>query len=290
MVLRELSDAVARLGFQTQLEEEWEDAFYSAVNHALREIRRVLPEYAAVRLSHYPISSVTVVTDQTIGKDGYSVTLNDVGMIEISLSGTADLEVSSAQGRLLSERIGCKMPAISAHRYLVSDLILNGGSDDLTITLMRRGACRISSLRYWEAGEVGSTDLPEQDGSYTVYDLTKLYADFGALQKVRREGRAQVDYRFEGKCKLALPTDDSGEYTVVYRKKVPTIDKEQDREIPLSEDECDLLILLTASYILLDENDGKSAWYKQQYDNRLTMLLRQRRPQREQALKDYYGW
>lgn len=289
MTVRELLDAVCRLGFQTEPEEEWEDSFYEAVGHALREIRRVLPEYASVKLSHHPVELVTVVTDLNVGKDGYTCRLSDAGAIEISLSGYADLTLSSAAGQALAERIGCKKPGVSVHRCLVSDLIPEGGSDDITITLARSGACRVS-IRYWAAGEVDSLALPETEGAYTVYDLAELYDDFGALQKVRREGRFKVDFRFANKTKLSLLTEDPGEYTVVYRKSVPKMDKELDREIPLSDDEGDLITLLVASYVLLDENDGKSAWYRQQYDNSLAMLLRRRKPPREIAFNDVYNW
>lgn len=289
MTIRELLDAVCRLGFQTEPEEEWEDSFYEAVNHALREIRRVLPEYATVKLSHYPVTPITVTAQTNIGKDGYSCTLSDAGVIEISLSGYADLTLSSAAGQALAERIGCQKPGVSVQRYLVSDLISEGGSDDITITLVRSGACRVS-IRYWEAGEVDSLSLPETEGKYTVYDLSALYDDFGALQKVRREGRFKVDFRFANKTKLSLLTADPGEYTVIYRKSVPRMDKEQNREIPLSDDEGDLLTLLVASYVLLDENDDKSDWYRQKYETNLAMLLRRRKPQREHAFNDVYNW
>ncbi len=289
MTIRELLDAVCRLGFQTEPEEEWEDSFYEAVNHALREIRRVLPEYASVRLSHHPVTPITVITDTSIGKDGYTCKLSDAGAIEITLSGYADLTLSSAAGQALAVRIGCKKPGVSTNRYLVSDLIPEGDRDDITITLARSGACR-AGIRYWSAGEIDSLGLPETEGAYTVYDLSTLYDDFGALQKVRRDGRFKVDYRFAEKTKLSLLTDDPGEYTVIYRKCVPKMDKEQNREIPLSDDEGDLLTLLVASYVLLDEQDGKSAWYRQQYDNSMAALLRRRRPPRECLVKDVYDW
>lgn len=289
MTVRELLDAVCRLGFQTEPEEEWEDSFYEAVNHALREIRRVLPEYASARLSHYPMTPITVISDTSIGKDNYTCTLSDAGAIEITLSGYADLTLSSAAGQALAARIGCKKPGVSTHRYLVSDLIPGGGSDDITVTLARSGACR-AGIRYWSAGDIDSLALPETNEAYTVYDLSVLYEDFGALQKVRREGRVKVDYRFAEKSKLFLLTDDPGEYTVIYRKSVPKMDKEQDREIPLSDDEGDLLTLLVASYVLLDEQDDKSAWYRQKYDNSMATLLRRRRPPRESLVKDVYNW
>lgn len=289
MTIGELLDAVCRLGFQTEPEEEWEDSFYEAVNHALREIRRILPEYASVKLSHYPVNPITVITDQSIGKDGYSCQLSDAGVIEISLSGHAELTVSSAMGQALVERIGCKKPGISTHRYSISDLVTEGDSDDITITLARSGACRVS-IRYWSSGEIDSLTMPETDGAYTVYNLAELFEDFGSLQKVRREGRLRPEFRFAEKTKLALLTDDPGEYTVIYRKRVPRMDKELDREIPLSDDEGDLLTLLVASYVLLDEQDGKSAWYRQQYDNSMAALLRRRRPPREILIKDVYNW
>ena len=288
MTIKELLDAVCRLGFQTEPEEEWEDSFYEAVNHALREIRRVLPEYASERILHYPVKPIRV-TEQTLGKDGYTCTLSDAGAIELSLSGYADLTISSAAGQALTERIGCKKPAISRHRYLVSDLISNGESDDVTIQLTRSGACRVS-IDYWETGDGELSAITTTEGNYTMYDLSALYGDFGALQKVLRDGRLNVDFKGAGRTILGLPTDDPGEYTVIYRKKVPKMDKEPNREIPLSDDEGDLIALLVASYVLLDEPDSKSAWYRQQYDNQIAALLRRRRPPREQLMKNVNNW
>lgn len=289
MTIGELLDAVSRLGFQTEPEEEWEDAFYEAVNHALCEIRRVLPEYASAKLSHYPATPIRVCQNQILGKDGIAFDVSDAGAIEFSLSGYADLVLSSAAGRLKSERIGVPMPGVSIHRYLVSDLIPEGGSDDITISLTRRGACRVS-IRYWAAGEVSSLDMPAEDGAYTVYDLSQLFADFGSLKQVRYGNHGNCDFRIDHQSSLVLRTDATGDYTVVYRKAVPRLDKERDREIPLSEDESDLLTLLVASYVLLDENDGKSAWYREKYDRGIAMLLRRRKPLRERGVYDRYGW
>ena len=288
MTVGELLDAVTRLGFQPQPEEEWEDSFYEAVNHALREIRRVLPEYAAERILHFPVSPIRV-TEQNLGKDGYTCTLSNAGAIEISLSGYAELTVSSAAGQALKERIGCKRPAVSKHMYLVSDLIPNGESDDVTIMLARDGACRVT-IDYWDEDSGATATIATTEGNYTLYDLSRLYDDVGALQKVSREGRHSVDFKGAGKTVLGLLTDDPGEYTVIYRKRVPIMDKDHNREIPLSDDEGDLLTLLVASYVLLDEPDSKSAWYRQQYDNQMAALLRRRRPPREQLVKNINNW
>lgn len=292
MTIRELAGAVARLGFQTELEEEWRDSLAGAVHLAVREIRRVLPVYRSGVLLHYPAMPKVDLSDFDLGKNGYSVQIPNVGGILIKLSGYANLVISGDSGeKLLSQKIGSKAPSSKLHKYWIGDLILEGGNRNITVSLTRSGVCHISRLCVWEDGELDSMDdmLCSVDGM-VCYELDRLFDDFGAAERIERKGYRTSGYRFGGRNLLWLPIGECGEYRITYREKIPEFGNNQDDEIPIHDDETDLLTLLTASYVLLDEGDGKAAYYMNLYQQELQTYLRQRSPQKCSRFKDYYGW
>ncbi|MGM9681868.1 MAG: hypothetical protein ACI3XR_10245 [Eubacteriales bacterium] len=292
MTVAELAASVARLGFQTELEEEWQDSLAGAMHLAVREIRRVLPIYRSAELFHSPAPVASDVTDFDVTKDGYTLEIPNAGGILIELSGYANLVISSDSGvKLLSQKIGAAAPASKLHKYLVSDLILPGGNRNMCVTLTRSGPCHVLRLCAWEDGEIGCEDdmLCPVDGM-VCYDLDRLYDDFGTAERIERKGYHTSNYRFGGRNLLWIPVSEVGEYRITYRQKIPEFGNNRDDEIPIGDDETDLLSLLTASYILLDEGDGKAAYYRNLYQQELQTLIRQRSPQKTGRLKDYYGW
>lgn len=289
MTLQDLIDEVSRLGFETQPEEEWEDSLYAAVNHALREIRRVIPKYSSIQIINTPQKAKTVVTDSVIGADTYTLYCADCGAILIEISGKADIVLKNESGTVYHGVIECNKPYTKQYTFKIDDYILPGANRDITAEFTSEAGAVLSAAMY--GYPVDTADMHFAKDGMIRYDLADEYSDLYQIEYIKYNGEKVIDYIIDGKKSLLIPEDCCGRFEVVYRCKVPKIEVAAvDTVIPLEDEECDLLTLLTASYVLLDEGDGKSSYYMQLYQQELANLLRSRKPQKEKRIRDFYGW
>ena len=287
MTLQDLVDEVSRLGFETQPEEEWEDSLYSAVNHALREIRRVIPKYSSIQIVHTP-NIPKVYSERIVGTGDYTEFCADCGGVLLETSGYVDVKLENTGGTIYSSTIGCDKPFLQQYKLMIDDYILPGANKDITITIKSPTSARIKLGMFKEPVSVNEIQF-SQNGMIR-YDLDE-YSDLYQIEYIKNKGNKQIDYVIDGKTALLLPICECGTFEIIYKCKVPKIPYgELSAEIPLDQEESDLLTLLTASYVLLDEGDGKAAYYMQLYQQELANLLRSRKPQKEAKIRDYYGW
>lgn len=87
-----------------------------------------------------------------------------------------------------------------------------------------------------------------------------------APSPVMKNGKALIenkDFYRRGKDRLLFPASESGTFLVHYYKKLKKLDLEnEDDELDLDEDICQILPLLVASYVWLDDEEEKSAIYR----------------------------
>ncbi len=133
---------------------------------------------------------------------------------------------------------------------------------------------------------------------YVRYALDRLASDFSSLAEpplyLTEEGYISLrgGYLWEGGCVLSLPREKEGYYRILYRRKPQGFTPEMplDTVIDLDEELCQLLPLLVAHYLLLDEEPEKAAQYLTLYREQYA-LIRNRCVTNSGA--DYYsvnGW
>ena len=289
MTLQDLIDEVSRLGFETQPEEEWEDSLYAAVNHALREIRRVIPAYSSIQIIHTPQTAKRLITDQYIGAEEHKTFCADCGAVLIEISGKANIVLKNSTSTLYTGTIESEKPYTKEYKYIIADYVLPGANEDITVELSSDGGAVISLAMY--SNPIETDNLQFSKEGKVRYDLADECADLYQIEYIKYKGEKQIDYIIDGKTAILIPDDCYGRFEIVYRKKVPKIEVAAvDTVLPLEQEECDLLTLLTASYVLLDEGDGKASYYMNLYQQELANLLRSRKPQKEKTIRDYYGW
>ncbi len=124
-----------------------------------------------------------------------------------------------------------------------------------------------------DACEVGAADV--------LYDLRRLDASVAALLEppahMTEDGALPLTSNFvlSGGTRLYLNRALTGTYRLVVRLAPATPDDATDPELPLSLDEdlCQLLPLLTAHYLLLDDDPDKAEHYLSLYREQYNLLI-----------------
>ena len=119
-------------------------------------------------------------------------------------------------------------------------------------------------------GELTSEIYINGDG-YNSYPINCEDFLCFAPSPVSKDGRNLIsgqDYFLEDGAEdkekvLLLKTDAKGEYRILYyRRLTPISDEDENAKIDLAEDICQILPLLIASYVWLDDEEEKSAIYR----------------------------
>ena len=268
MTYRELRDAVADLGFDTDLEIS---ALVSATNRALRQIGRFCPkERSAVCTLREPaysaVQEVTVTDPLTVcGKDVQALSLEYIGQGTLRVDGTEQI----------TEALGA-----AAWREV---RMLLGGPQDVCVTLTARGRLAIRCVALFSAVDnTANAEALPIVGERVRVPLRALFPDMlsvGAPPQMA-DGTEPPYYRIEGETAFFLP-ELRGSITLRARcRPTPaTADHFTDevcagQEVDLNEDVVDLLPLLVASYVLADVEPEKAKHYKELYDEQYVLWRR----------------
>ena len=114
-------------------------------------------------------------------------------------------------------------------------------------------------------GSDGETEIINGELFYAYDIATEDFLCFSPTPVIKNgkplvEGR---DFYRLGKSRLLFRADDEGIFRIRYYKKLRKIDLEnEDDEVELDEDICQILPLLIASYVWLDDEEEKSALYR----------------------------
>ncbi len=142
--------------------------------------------------------------------------------------------------------------------------------------------------------EVFSNDVASiPDGSgYTVVDMNEIVADFLCFDSMPRDNDGRViEYAALHDGRITFAPEFVGEAEISYRKRpiLPSLDA-KDSEIDLPTEYELLLPLLTASYLLLDDDADKATHYKEIYESELAEI---KKLQRSLSIEEYViadGW
>lgn len=292
MTLLELRQAVLHLGLVNSFDDSALDSsFPDAATRALNEVSRLCPRQARAVISHYPITPLGVLSFTHDGAE-QRFSQKDCAAFCFYVSGG---------GGTLTVKVGERSVDIPINgaprtlvRYVVRDLLSTGTlRNDVELIFSGDYTYNVSELTFFSSltsQGVGSIH-PPSDGE--AYDMKLTVPDFLRFSKPPIiSGRKAPEYRIEGSRLWLSPDAERGEYTVLYdHKPTPvTVDTDEDAELDCDEELCDLLPLITAFFVWLDDMPDKAQIFYQRYTEAAAVIKTTRRTQSSRAYRSSNGW
>lgn len=262
MTLNDLKNDVARLGFESYVEDE--DCFIASANRALAIIYADRPVSKTARLS-FKGPKVNLVREFIEHKSGSTVTIPFHGKsLSFRSSGTGSCVISDSSGSSM-------VPLINDGQ--LTKIFVYG---DGTLTLSGDFYFTVSNLAVFDdVLSYNTVDIPE----YTPYTelLPEDYCDdFRAFKDlpVDKKGRT-VDSLKLIDGKIRAPFGFRDEIYLTYYRSARVITKDNpNAAIDVSEECAPMLPLLTASFTWLDEDAAKAQYYMSLYRDMISNVRR----------------
>jgi hypothetical protein len=302
MKIKELYEAVAKLGFEDNLEDI--PAFFHAAWRAMVQVNALRPLTAILEIyERVPENIATGGGFDIIEHAGEDliVEAKDIARayyFEAKGYGECRIEVCESDGTWrIVEAMSFDNTEFEAKRGFVK---IDGNFTDLPARMRFIGefvyhvrGCAFFNKVYSPRED----DLP----SYTElirYDVGKLGDNFLAFADrplIGDYNRLTAGYVLESNGVIRVPRELCSELKIKY-KRLPTRlvykndPAEDEREIELDADLCELLPILVAAYIWADEGDGKYALYLELYRERAAEIERRERSREPCEYKLFGGW
>ena len=291
MTIRELYEAVAKLGFQDNLEDT--AAFFAAANRALLQINSIkpkigisevfanVPENLAVR-AHYGID---------IHKGGESLVYEATRAcrswcFEVLGQGSCKVESKDGDEWGTIKTINFSNTAFEVHRGLVNE---EDKEAEIRLVFVGEYTYRVRGVAFY--GEIYSKDekdIPTYSKLLRV-DLNEICPGFIELadNPLYDDFERLVDgYQIEGRGVILVPREAASALKIKYKRAPERLIyretvTEDESEIDLDAELAELMPILTAVYIWLDEGDEKAGTYLQLYRERraeIELKVRSREP------------
>lgn len=260
MTLKELHREVSALGFDDFL--AFDARFHSAACRALQSIYNAVEVTARTKFfvrSSLPSSRISLLYHKGGGSEvlplvgkAFSMRLYGKGIFRLTDSKTS-----------IQQRFDCNGDTL---RYFINGdatLMLGG---DLSYTV-----CDI--VTFDEVFSEDTESIPDGSG-YTTVDIRRKVADFLAFVSMPKDKNGRlIESAVLHDGKITFGGDFIGEAELSYRKGaiLPSLDA-PDAEIDLAAGYKLLLSLLTASYLLLDDDSDKAMYYKSIYEAELDRI------------------
>ena len=303
MKIKELYEAVAKLGFEDSLEDT--PAFFGAANRAMLQINALRPLTAILEIYHRECVNLIVGathdiithTDSEIifecspGAKAYYFETNGVGTCNIEVYNSASSEWEVVKRIVFDSRV------FERHRGFV-ETEENIKPARVRMHFIGDYAYQIRNPAFYGVIYSGADeDIPAFE-EYVRYDLSKLAEGFIELADnpfISSFTRITDDYVFENGHVLLLPPDVAREVKIKYKKRPATLvfvnDPANDEsEIELDPELSELLPLLTAVYVWADEGDGKTQYYYQLYLERANEIAARKRNREPATYLNVNGW
>lgn len=281
MTLAQLKEAVARLGF-APLSEDTDALVRDAAMRALDEISAVRPRLVTASLWHLPSPPLYAEGSVEERMGAKTVSLPHGRSFFIRILG---------RGRILLTE-GATTRALAFEGREGSPATLGGnltGGGPLSLTVEAEGGYRLLSLAVYDSE---FSEMPPDPAAPLTYDLRSLFSDFGSLTappktvdgRPLREG-SEGDYTVSEGHRLSLSRRLAGEVRLSYRARLTLPEA---GELPLREDEANLLPLFCAAYVYLEDDPDKAAFYLARFREGLRALYEPRGG--AHAFRDVHGW
>ena len=303
MKIHELYASVAELGFEDSLEDI--PAFFAAANRALLQINALRPLTAILDIYHRrPENLIHGANHDIVEYVGEDVIYpaSDVAKgfyFEVLGEGECRIEAynTTTSSWEIIRRIEFSNKIFTAYRGFIKK---DGAfiTDEVRLRFMGDYAYQIRNAAMW--GVVYSSDETEVP-AYEVharYDLRQLDPDFIELCDnpfLSSFTRLTDDYYFENNSVIILPANEAREIKIKYKKSpkqlVYTDSPEEDiTDIELDPELVQLMPLLVAAYIWIDENDGKAQYYLDLYYRRAAEIEAKNRSREGAKYANVTGW
>lgn len=253
MTLNELKNDVAKLGFESYIEDN--GAFIASVNRALSLIYVDRPVSKSTVISFYG-PRATLVREFIEHRSGEEISFN--------VTGKAVSFRSTGNGKcIITDEQGTEEIVLSTDRQSVKRLLVG----DATVSFLGDYYFTLSNLAVFDdliSDKVA--DIPE----YTPFRelCPKDYCDdFRAFtsQPTDKKGQAVESVRLiDGR--IYVPYNYRGEIYLTYYRAVKPIDETAaDSQIDVSEECAPMLPILTAAFLWLDDDTAKAQYYMSLY-------------------------
>lgn len=298
MRLRELREAVVHLGIAEAFDDSvLETVFYDAANRALTEVSRLLPRVRRAVITHCPIKPLDEPCSFTHTDDDIRFTALDCATFCFYISnGTGTLTVRCGETEKKIELNGTKRSFYFFNVNSPKLFTLANPRADIELIFSGNYVYRISELTFYSSLRSDGKVLPPSAGS--TYDMELIVSDFlrFSMPPVYREDGVPVDfnadYFIEG-SQLILPHyAPEGDYCVTYEHLPTPItpDTSDTAEIDCERELCDLLPLVCAYYVWLDDDPDKAGAFYARYTEQAAIKASQRKIRTRMIYRSSNGW
>lgn len=291
MTYAELKASTALLGFTDTLDElsdTAEASFRAALGRAAVQVDALRPRTGTLFLTHAPAVnridephfSLTPGTPRTFS-------VSDAVAYWFEGRGVGTCEVTAGDGT--TRHIPWDAPEAPAPFWG----IVSGG---VTLTFTSKTGGSVENLGIYDGVE--GVPIPHGGGAYVRYSLRDRAADLRALAEppaIWRDGAYETltdGYETDADGNLYLARSLPGSYRVRYLRAVPRIgeDDPEESELPFDRDQAELLPLLIAYYLLLDEEPDKATEYMNLYREGAVLVRRSGSAALPAAYRSVNGW
>lgn len=278
MTVNEVKEAVVGYGYSRDLAGN-DSLFYTALNLAVKEVNRLRPRTETVTIVHEPIGEVAAYRDVAICKPGDPLRYTAVARsLSFEVSGNAAITVKGARLANGATTAVCDVSGWSRYTAIYTDEGLTEEERGHIWVEVKSNldskVCFVRNVYFFDVPYVPV--IPS--GDIVEYDLRAMLDRFSAVSfPIMRDGvdLGGGDVSLVGGYKLRIPKGERGTYEVnceVYPKRV-AFNAEGDTDllgedstvIELDEDLAELLPLLVASYLWMDDEPEKAAAYEARY-------------------------
>ena len=275
MTVKELCEAVAHLGFESEISDT--RTLLSAANRALGLIFIDRPVPGRIRLD--VISPKPVYTKWEIqheGGESESFPLSGRAYT-FRLSGRGSYTVWDGESPTKKDFFGDSI--IVRGRLKIGGRVDFEGEFPYTVRAL---ACYLAHFD-------SDSEVPELSETREI-DLTSLVTDYMSPYTPPTDLRGNpITSATIINGVLSLPMSFSGEVNLTYRKRAPRLDGDGDSEIPLPSDVEPLLPIATAAFLWLDDEPDRAEYYMSLYREESAILRRYAARAIDTAYK-HNGW
>ena len=277
MTYDELKLEVQCLGFETQIEDS--SLFFTSVQRALGLIYFDLPEIKEGRIMQRRITPLSVVE---------SVKHNGGEETTIPLIGHSYSFKASGKGEFtVTDGFNVRHEKFNSNLLTVQGFI----SSPATLTVSGESCHLVKDILCFEERFDTPAAVPT-DLNHLSYDPKELFPDFLSLHSeiTDKDKKPIKGARAVGDM-IELPADFEGEAIIRYKAAPPTVANLQDDDtLKISRRHRELLPILTASFIWLDDDAEKASYYMSIYRSQLSSILRGDRAIHKSEYSVEGGW
>ena len=307
MKVSELYRQVAQLGFEETLESG--DRFYYTLNRALLQVNAIRPAISSYVINHRALKNL--LSDSTLSPIERSEDLcfeaTDAKSFYFEADGNGTLYIDryiDGAWEIIGNNIGFK--STSKGRFEpVKGFIKKDGDEFVSGRVRLRFVGEYlyhlkNVAMYSHVYSDEENDIPAF-GAFTSYDMRTLAGDFLSFDSPPIKADNDLvtlnqGYRIEGSSTVVLPNDAEGCYKVLYKRKPAAINFNEDpaeddeRDIDLDAELCEILPLLMAAYIWLEDEPEKAAFYLNLYRERAADIELRTNIPKPAIIRSANGW